>query len=228
MANLTEILNQNSVVSVINNWYEDNYQPRTTLGLSEIGHQCHRYLWYIHNGYTKGKSSGQKLRLFEFGKSIESLVIKDLINAGYQVHSQQEEIFFELNGIKLYGHIDGKIEGLSESKQTHVLEIKSCNDKAFKSLLKIRSYEQWQPKYKGQIQVYMLGCELKRALTIVYNKNTSEMYSERIRLDKEYAVNLLSDVFQAIGRKESPLRLCPKAEWYEAKWCDFYKECFQK
>lgn len=229
MADLTKIIQVNRLQEEIDAYYEASYKPRLGLGLSKIGHKCPRFLWYSYNKFVPDNNpSGRILRLFEQGNMIEKLVIKDLIACGYSIHSQQYEVSFEYDGYKITGHIDGVIEGLKESIKPHLLEIKSIKDAEFSKLEKARSYEAWKEhEYKAQIHCYMMGLGLERCLVAGYNKNDSNLYFERIRINKEYAVNLLKRVFDIISQKNMPLRTCPKSDWFEAKGCDFYKTCFQ-
>ncbi len=226
MVNLAEVIKSESPDKVINAWYEANNKPRTWLGLSQIGHQCERYLWYCHHGYTGEQPEGRVLRLFQLGNILEDQTILDLKTAGFIHHSGQKEVTFTNNGVTLQGHIDGIVEGLLESGQPHLFEHKTCCEKKFKELLKLNSYERWNETYKAQVHVYMLGLKLKRCLAVVYNKNTSELYTERIRLDRDYAIGRLERAFSAIDRKSKPCRKCPNKSWFEAKWCDYYKECW--
>lgn len=227
MADLTGVIKQASPEIVIDAWYVSQREERTRLGLSEIGNSCMRYLWYVHQGFPKPATEGRILRLFELGDILETAIVTDLRSCGYRVHRQQEQVEFNDNETVLTGHIDGVIEGLIESSQPHLLEIKTASEKYFNDLKKKRSYELWNPKYKGQIHVYMLGAKLKRCLAVVYNKNTSEIYTERIKLDRDYAIRLLFDVFASIQQHDPPARLCPNASWFSAKWCPYYKECFK-
>lgn len=215
-----------TVAAAVDAYYEANQRPRLRLGLSEIGHPCKRYLWYRHNGYPQTPISGRVLRLFELGNLIEDAVVNDLQLTGFTVHSRQRRVFFEDDDTVLNGHIDGIVEGLIESSQPHLLEVKSANAKSFAKIN--GSYEKWQPKYKAQVHVYMLGAKLKRCLVVVYNKDTSELYTERIHLDRDYAVRLLVDVFAALHQTTAPERACPNASWYMAKRCGYYKICFNQ
>ncbi len=222
---LTTVLKANTPVHHVNEWYEKNNQSRTHLGLSEVGEPCPRSLWYTHNKYPSKQPEGRVLRLFKLGHILESQMISDLRNAGYQIYNQQGEVRFEYQEITLCGHIDGEISGLAESKQTHLLEIKTTKDNEFNKLKKV-GYEQWNEKYKAQIHVYMLGRNLNRCYVQVCNKNTSEIYDERIRADKEYAIKKLQFVFDNIIKESPPERLCPRSDWYLAKWCKYYDICF--
>ena len=205
-------------------WYEKNQTSRTWLGLSEIGHPCLRYLWYAHRGYPRPPLDGRTLRLFELGNVLEDVIVKDLGHAGYRVHSQQKEVVIEDGDVRLTGHIDGIIERVTT--EPHLLEIKTAGEKSFAALKKYGSYERWNPRYKGQVQIYMALLKLKRCLVVVYNKNTSELYTERIKSDMDYVSGRLVDVFSALRRNVPPDRTCPRADWFEAKFCGFYGECF--
>jgi len=226
MVDLTNILDQGSPGRVVEAWYEANQEPRLYLGLSEIGHECSRYLWYRHHGYTQKPIDGQTLRLFQVGNNIEAQAIADLRAAGFTVTDNQKEVTFEHNGITLRGHVDGIISGLLESSKPHLWECKSANEKSFRKLYQCNSYETWNKKYYAQIQVYMLGLKLDCALVYVENKNDSSIYTERVKLNAEYAVNLLQDVFTAISQKEPPERKCPTQSWYAAKLCQFMDICW--
>ena len=227
MSDLASLIDIASPDKVIEAMYEANYKPRTYLGLSEVGHTCQRYLWYAYNGYLKPTPDGRVLRLFELGNLIESHIINDLRACGYRVFHQQIAVVFTDDKLTLKGHIDGKIEGLTESSKTHLLEIKSANEKSFNELLKLKSYEKWNVKYKTQIHLYMLGLKLERCLVIVYCKNDSRLYTERIKLNKEYAIGKLIDVFGIIKYSYNPDRACPRQDWYEAKFCNYYQECWK-
>jgi len=224
MVDLSKILGQGSPGQAVEAWYEANQKPRLHLGLSEIGHECPRYLWYRHNKYHQQQIDGRVLRLFQIGKNIEDQAIIDLTKAGYTITDNQKEVEFDHDGIVLRGHIDGIITGLRESKKPHLWECKSANDKSFKKLQKV-GYKEWNPVYYAQIQVYMLGLKLNRALVWVEAKNDSKVYTERIKLNQEYAVNTLQSAFEAISGS-IPERKCPSQSWWKAKFCNFNEVCW--
>lgn len=223
MADLTKVLKQNEVADRINTYYEKNYKPRTYLGLSQSGHECDRFLWYKHNGYVETTPDGRVLRLFKLGNSIEGLIVNDLRNAGYVVTEDQKEVVFDLDSVSLNGHIDGLIEGVTD--KTHLLEIKSAYLKQF-NILKKKGYEEWHGTYKFQIQAYMLGLNLTRCLAVVYCKNNSELYTERIYLNKDWIIRRLEHVFGVVSSDVIPDRKCPNQSWWKAKFCGFKDICF--
>lgn len=225
MAELAEILRKDSPENIVRQWHESQYSLRGYTGLSEIGHKCNRFLWYAKEGTPCPTPDGRILRLFRLGEYIEDQVISDLTNAGFNVTDQQKKIVFDFEGKSICGHIDGIITGLKESKKPHILEVKSASEKRFNQLKKV-GYEKWSEPYKCQVHCYMLGAELDRALVWVENKNTSDSYTERIRLNSEYAVKRLQRMFKIMKQKHIPEGTCPRADWYEAKWCRYYETCF--
>jgi len=227
MADLSFLQSQPGTVDAINLWYESQRRPRGYLGLSQAGHDCGRFLWYAHHGYAGKPIEGRILRLFQLGNVIEGQMVADLRACGFTVYHQQREVVFTQGDIRLVGHIDGIVEGLIESPATpHLFECKSASKKKFDELVKLGSYAKWNPVYTWQVQFYMLGLKLKRAAVFVYNKDNSSLYFERIKLDKEATIERLQWIFDAIGQAEPPERKCKRADAWDAKFCDFYGECF--
>jgi len=230
MADLTKIINSNYISERIDQDYEKKRDERGYLGLSACGHNCQRYLWYTHNNYPQTPISGRILRLFELGNILEESIRQDFMSAGFAMCSDQAEVKFdyidEEKKYELVGHIDGVISGLDESEKPHLWECKTAGDKAFKKLIKLNSYEKWNEKYKFQIHAYMLGMNLDRALVTVYCKNDSNLYQERIKLNKDYILKGLEAVFKTIALSSPPERVCPRSDWYAAKWCDHRESCW--
>lgn len=226
MADLTNILTQHSPASVVDAWYEQQYQQRGWLGLSQCGHKCTRWLWYCHRATPFKPPEGRILRLFQLGNILEDQIVIDLKSAGYSIRDVQKEVSFEWDDVTLKGHIDGIITGLLESSQPHLLEIKTSSNKRFMAL-KNHGYEAWDVKYKFQIHAYMLALKLNRCLAVVYNKDTSELYTERIKLDKEHIVGALQRCFVAIMAENMPERECKRKDYFEAKWCQYYDVCWR-
>jgi hypothetical protein len=227
MADLSFLQEQPGTLAAINLWYEAQRKPRHHLGLSQAGHSCPRYLWYRHNGHAGKPIEGRILRLFQLGNVLEDQVVFDLRACGFSLSQSQREVVFTQDGVTLRGHIDGIIEGLLESPATpHLFECKSASKKKFDELVKLGSYARWNSTYSWQLQFYMLGLKLTRAAVFVYCKDDSRMYYERIKVDRQATLDKLNNVFAAITSPVEPERMCKRADNFEAKWCDFYKECW--
>lgn len=226
MGDITEIYKEDdTTIKAIDAWYEAVNKPRKRLGLSQVGHKCGRFLWYAHHGTDAIQPEGRVLRLFQLGNILEDQTIIDLKTIGIHHYDCQKEVTFTQDDIKLTGHIDGIVTGLIEAPVTpHLFEHKTCSLKKFKELLS-KGYREWNEVYYWQVQVYMLGLKLKRAVAFVYCKDNSELYMERIKLDRGAAIQKMQFVFESISG-EPPQRKCPKANWYEARWCNYRNVCF--
>ena len=226
MADLS-FLQQQGTIAAIDRAYEDARRDRGRLGLSQAGHRCPRLLWYLHHGVPAEQPEGRVLRLFALGDAVEDLIIGDLCMAGCQVYHQQQEVEFTQGDVKLIGHIDGKVIGLKEAPKTpHLLECKSASKKKFEALVKCGDYREWNEVYWWQVQFYMLGLGLHRAAVFVYCKDDSRLYMDRIPLDRQAAVEKLQRVFEAVSSPIEPERACPRADDWQAKWCEYHGCCW--
>ena len=223
MADLS-IIQDTSSIAAIDCDYEARRSERDRLGLSEIGDPCARVLWYKHNKYQKKEVKGRVLRLFQLGNLIEEQMSTDLKSAGFLIHSQQRRVVFTQGELELNGSIDGIVERLLESDQSHLWECKSMASKGF-AKLKAHGYEAYDQKYKTQIHVYAMGLKLKRIFVTVYNKDTSELYQERIHTNKAFATEMLQRAFDVVGSKTPPPKINERAEFYSCSWCDFKEYC---
>jgi predicted RecB family nuclease len=193
-------------------------QSRNNLGLSEIGNPCRRYLWLRNRGHRVNPISARTHRIFQLGDSIESDLISDLEDVGFLITDKQKQYHIQFGSQIVYGHIDSEIQ---YDGTPHILEIKSANDNNFRSLLK-KQYRVWNSAYYAQIQAYMHASDIVHALIIVYNKNTSELYSEVIDYNPEYTKTLIKFVTNSITA-DIPQTFCGDKT---AAYCDFRKICY--
>ena len=147
--------------------------------MSSIGGACDRALWLSFRGFPENPTDGRMIMLFRFGDRIEEEVIQWLNAAGYRVEGQQDE-FSDFDG-HFRGHCDGIVHGVTS--RPHILEVKSANANRFKAF-KMAGIEKTSNTYFAQAQCYMGYSGLDRTLFVVQDKNTSEIYTERIRFSK--------------------------------------------
>lgn len=165
-----------------------NDRDSRRLSASSWGDECDRKLWYgFRWAMPPEQHDGQVRRRFETGNIEEDRVVADLKHAGFDVHpvdpstgEQWEYSFLDGHGV---AKLDGRIMGLPEAPKTeHALEIKSHNDRSFKSVVK-DGVQKSKPTHYVQMQLGMHGARLTRALYFSVNKNTDEEHSERIEYD---------------------------------------------
>lgn len=192
---------------------------RGYLGMSEIGKPCDRQLWLSFRGYSHLPLDGRMIMLFDLGDQIEQRTIHWLTLAGYKIEGQQEGFTAHFGLFR--GHCDGVIHGVTQ--KPHILEIKSASDKRFKSF-KSFGVQVVEPTYYCQAQCYMGYANIDRTLFVIINKNTSEIYTERLYF--------YQDAFDALHRRAYDIitsnNVPPMAfdeDSIECKWCDYKMHC---
>jgi len=199
---------------------ERERQKRKYLGMSGIGKPCARELWFDFRGFPQVPIEGRILMLFRLGDRIEDEVVHFLKQAGYEVEGQQEA-FYDHGGM-FRGHSDGTIGGVTQKK--HILEVKSANDNKFKAIKKA-GVRKVYPVYYSQVQCYMGYAGLDRALWVVQNKNTSEIYTERAYFIRSDFDALRNRAYQIITSNDPPERQFNE-ESQTCQWCNQRLTCW--
>ena len=221
---------KNSIVSKIDLYHEEVAEPpRGHMGCSEIGHHCERWLWYKFRWSVVEKFPGRVLRMFRRGRNEEEIVVADLRAAGLHVVSvgnSQSRVKFDWH---VSGSVDGIIEyGVPEAFQKrHVLEIKTHSLKSFEDMEK-HGVEKSKPQHYTQVQLYMLGLKIDRALYVAVCKDDDRIYTERIRFDEAHAQRALAKGQRIVRTPEIPTPISTNPSWYQCKWCPAQNMCHGK
>lgn len=232
MTNIAKYLPENSpVVDAIYAWHKrvgDSEPKRGYLGASIIGNPCSRYLWYNFRDCCKEDISGRIYRLFETGDLAEFRFAKELRAIGCRVCEVNEDgtqFAVEAHGGHFSGHMDAAILGIPGAEKTwHVGEFKTHNTKSFRKLKKVGVPES-KPVHYAQMQIYMGLTGMKRALYLAVDKDTEELWADRIHFDKLYYEAMMAKALRIIEAKEPPPRLSERSDWYECKWCSAHDLC---
>jgi hypothetical protein len=194
-----------------------------------LGHKCERWLWLSFRWAVIKKHDGRLLRLFRRGKLEEFTVIDDLKKAGLAVYSDDGTAQFRVDfGCHVSGSVDGVIEsGVPHApKSAHILEIKTHSKKSFNDL-EGKGVQESKPMHHAQMQVYMYGMHIERALYAAVCKDDDRLYFERVKLDIEFAVSLVNKGKRIALLPTMPPPLSSDPSWYECKFCDAYEFCHQ-
>jgi len=213
-------------------------KPRGYLGASSIGKSCSRALWYGFRLSKQPSFDGRMYRLFQSGHLQEPRVVADLRAIGCTVYdldpaTGKQWAFSEPStGHHFKGNCDGVVLGVPQApKAAHILEIKTSGTNAFAELKK-HGVEKAKPEHFAQMMIYMHwtiarygddGC--RRALYVCVNKDTDEIYTERIEYSKATAQAIVDKANAIIQAQEPPQRISNDASWYECKWCDYSAMC---
>ncbi len=207
-------------------------KQREYLGLSQIGRECPRSLWYDFRFCSKNEYSARIERLFQRGHREEPVIIADLKKIGIKVHSEQFEVVCGYGHIK--GHIDGGADNIPDApKTTHLLEFKTMKEGVTKTssrkptyfhLLQDVGVKKANPLYYIQCQCYMYLTGWKRTLFIAVNKNNDSRYYERIHLLVSVAEEAIRRGEHIIFNETPPLRF----ESFKCNWCSHKPICKER
>lgn len=212
---------------------EAERSERTYLGASTMGNECDRALWYQFRWASNPEQfDGRKLRLFETGHREEARMIADLVKAGVTVEERDPETgrqwaIVACNG-HFRGHLDGEAFGFAEAPVArHLIEMKTHNEKSFKDLVS-KGVALSKPAHMIQMQIYMHYRGLKRAFYMAHNKNTDELYTERVAYDPVMALQIEARANRIINSDIPPPKLYenPQSKMaFACGWCASFGIC---
>jgi hypothetical protein len=222
----------NSTIALIDKYHEkQNEQPPTRyhLGVSMLGEKCDRKLWLSFRWAVRENFEGRILRLFRRGHNEESTIVSDLRAIGVDIRnttSSQSRVNF---GKHVSGSLDGIIEsGLPEApKARHVAEFKTHSKKSFDDLVK-KGLKESKPIHWTQLNVYMYGKDIDRGFYLAVNKDSDELYQERIELDKPAAIKAIERGQKITMSDRMPIGLSDDETYYECKFCPNHSFCFKE
>ena len=200
--------------------------PRPHLGCSQLGHPCDRWLWLSFRWAVQPIFSGRILRLFRRGQMEEATIISDLRAIGIDIRhtgGAQSRVDF---GSHVSGSIDGIIEsGVPEApKKRHILEIKTHSRKSFDQLERL-GVEAAKPEHWMQMQLYMHGTEIDRALYVAVCKDDDRIYTERVRYAPEAAAWAVERGQRIALSDRMPPPVSTDPSWHQCKFCAAHEFC---
>lgn len=201
--------------------------PRTHLGASLIGRACERELWQSFRWASNEKFDGRMLRLFETGHREEERIIAELRAAGVEVLNEEagHQFRFLALGGHFAGSVDGVLLGIPEAPKTwHLLECKTMNANNFKKLMN-QGVQKSKPEHYAQMQTYMAEMELTRAIYIAVNKDTDDIYTERVEHDSAFAAEIKAKAERVIFSPLPPERISKDFENGACRFCQFKNRC---
>ncbi len=199
--------------------------PRSYLGMSQLGHNCGKYLWFYFHWADHLKFSPRNLRIFAAGNDTETIIIDEL-KKHFEITGSQDELVHCGGFIK--GHTDGSIKGLPEIESEEVLlEAKSMKETYWKSFVK-NCLKVSHKGYYDQSQVYGFLKGHKKILEVCLNKNTSELAYELLPVDEVRAQFLLDRGEDIVFAKVPPKGLSDDPAYYECNWCDMLEVCHEQ
>ena len=202
---------------------------REHLGASGIGADCERAIWFSFRWTTRARHTGRLLRLFQTGHMAEARFVADLRKIGVTVMDVDPENGRQWNFRDASGHFGGSADGVGigfaeAPKAWHICEFKTHSAKSFASLAK-DGVEKSKPMHAAQMQVYMHLAGIERAFYLAVNKDTDDLYQERLNYDAETAMRLMVKAERIIGNPNPPAKISADPAWYQCRFCDHSEAC---
>lgn len=215
-------------------------ESRGYLGMSSIGMDCERMLWYQFrfcappgNGFT-----APTLCNFEDGHRTEDVMADRLRRVpGVKLHtinpSDGKQFGFKAVGGHFRGHIDGAILGILQAPRTwHIWEHKA-SEKGVSTLIKAKAdvgekqaLAKWNPVYHAQAIMYMDRAEITRHyLTVTGPGGRMPWTSVRTNADPAEAQRLTEKAERIIYSAEPLPRLSDDPAHWKCKGCALATVC---
>lgn len=201
--------------------------PRPHMGCSLLGSTCDRYLWLSFRWALTKKTPGRVLRMFRRGNNEEAVARGDLEAAGIvmrpTVDGKQARVDFG-------SHVSGSLDDIAESgvpeapTKPHVIDYKTHNKKNFDAFV-ADGVAVSHKRHYTQIQTYMHGTGIDRALYVAICKDDDRIHTERVRYVRDHAEKAIARGKRLALADEQPPPLSTDPSWYECKMCDGYDWC---
>jgi hypothetical protein len=132
--------------------------PQHVVRASEIGHPCTRYLVYsITNWQDKAPHDAGLEFVFEGGRAVEDMAIKDFEDAGFKVYRPEPDKAIMESKPRITGHIDIRVD-FGDNK-VFTGEIKGLQIYDWEKLNSLedffKSRKPWIKKYPAQLMTYL-------------------------------------------------------------------------
>jgi hypothetical protein len=214
--------------------FEDKQKPyySNSVNPSSLGKPCLRELWYKFRWVKEPESfDGRMLRLFETGQLEEDRFVKDLRAAGITVWDKDTNAGNQINAQMFNGFLNGYVDsvgiGFIEAKDKyHVIEMKTHSNKSFNDLVK-KKVQLSKPEHYTQMMLYMGILEIDRAYYLAVNKDTDELYGERIKFSQREFDASIEKAERIIFDDSIPERITESPLSFLCRFCNYKDICFE-
>lgn len=205
---------------------------RTHLGISLIGKECSRQIWYSYRWARGAAFSGRMLRLFDRGHDEEARIIGWLRSIGAVVYDTDPTTRKQHLVSELGGHFGGSADGIVENLERFglagrgLLEMKTHNTKSFLEVVKKGvTLKTSKPVHWVQMQMYMDGLGLPWGLYVAVNKNDDALHIEEVKAEPETANKYRDKARAVVAANEAPPKINLSPSWFLCRMCEYRQIC---
>lgn len=204
-------------------------EPRTHLGISEIGKPCMRQTYYKFRWMAFEQFGGRMRRLFNRGHREEARFIGYLEAIGFKVFQHDENgEQFRCTGV--LGHYGGSCDGVAYPPWfptiPFLLEFKTHNQNSFNKYLD-KGLGKHKPEHYDQMCGYGYKMNIHYGLYFPENKNDDDIQVTAIKLDHQRGAQLERKAEEIILAKQPPPKISENPAYQECKFCHFSKICHE-
>jgi len=201
--------------------------PRNYLGISAIGHQCIRHVFYSWRFALPEIFPARLYRLFSRGHAEEFRFVDYLRGAGYPTLMNDPKTKKQFELVQHHGHIRGHSDGFTYiNNEWHVAEYKTASNKSWLKLNRAKSVKVANFQYYAQCQEYMYGFNVNKALFMSVNKDNDLLYIEFIDRDKQVHMEMQERFVELCMTPTIPKRCSQEETYYICTFCNFKGLCF--
>lgn len=203
-------------------------EHRNHLGVSAIGEECWRKLWYEFRWVKLQQAEGRMRRLWNRGHREEPQFENFLLWAGFSLRTIDPATDKQYKLSLVDGHYGGSTDGIALIRWLNdfpiLVEFKTVGSKYFKEY-KEKKLKLTNPKYFSQMSGYGKEFKVKWGLFAAVNKDTDEIYFEFVELDWNHAIELEKKATDIIYAKTPPNKISEQASFWKCKSCTFQGVC---
>jgi hypothetical protein len=216
------------IEDALEDWSIKTYkgEPRTHLGISEIGEDCKRKLYYKFRWFGFEEFEGRMLRLFARGHREEEKYINYLEGIGCKVYRfDNSGKQFRMSGVM--GHYGGSCDGVAITPwypDPFILEFKTHNTKSFTHYVD-KGLQISKSKHYDQMCGYGEKLQIQYGLYFPENKNDDDIKVTSIKLDWNRGKELEKKAEEIILAKEPPPRISENPAFWSCQQCFMKNVC---
>jgi hypothetical protein len=216
----------------IDNYCVTNYDGghRNHLGVSLIGHECKRYLWFIFRWCKHEVTTARQQRLFNRGHREEARFLEWLRGVGCIVSDVTED-GKQHRVSDCNEHFGGSLDGMGflppsyDIPEKVLFEFKTngtgkgFNDLTTKGMILAKE------QHYAQTSTYGFKEDLKYCVYCNINKNDDSLHLEIVELNHKLGEHMIIKAEQIIASQSAPPRLSDNPTMYKCGYCGMKGIC---